>query len=636
MKGIMVTLLTFLMTGIVVGQQDSSFSGQFGPRNETPQQTELGATGNRAPGGSPQTNPFAAKANTSSQIDPNFVRPMEVPVSPDLLNALKAGKELQAPISASDPISGVTRGPEYVSGISLTTSENEDKQLQRHRVWAQPQRRGSDKEALVVKLSSNDLLALENRRLSLDIPESERGRYSKVYFSYDNPAAAASPTPDNRGAFGGSVAGNNRSTNFNSRPTDFSSRPTDFNSRQTTFNDGSQTERPSPLVQNPGPVEPGEVDFMGPFLPEAEIARNRAQKTWDPPQRQNVQNTPQWDRFANQGNQTNPAVDPLRNQSGLGGYDYDAARERSRKELAAKKEQERRDEQNAREQEQQAFLAQGRENQRILERRRQEELDAAQKRLATLQYRQPRQNERQESSQWPSRNQRSDNSAQINSQPTGRLTYDEQMTLWNAENLRREKEANERAMAKEIADRDDEIAYLRYQNSLRTQPVNNVNQGRSEITPPSGYAWQGSGQRNNPMQQTFNGYADNGQHRRATGRIAGTVVGPVVEQQQPPRNRLASLDTDGIADRDIVLGKGNEKLTTSIAGPNGIPTNSEFSDDQGNNATQVDENKSARLIYFLLLCSLGLNVYLALISRSFYVRYSELADELRETFTATS
>ncbi len=40
-------------------------------------------------------------------------------------------------------------------------------------------------------------------------------------------------------------------------------------------------------------------------------------------------------------------------------------------------------------------------------------------------------------------------------------------------------------------------------------------------------------------------------------------------------------------------------------------------------------------LWFLLLCSLGLNLYLGWISRGFYVRYHELADELRDTFSAT-
>lgn len=48
-----------------------------------------------------------------------------------------------------------------------------------------------------------------------------------------------------------------------------------------------------------------------------------------------------------------------------------------------------------------------------------------------------------------------------------------------------------------------------------------------------------------------------------------------------------------------------------------------------------DLAKANTFLLFMLLCSIGLNVYLGLIARSFYMRYAELADELRETFTAT-
>lgn len=42
-----------------------------------------------------------------------------------------------------------------------------------------------------------------------------------------------------------------------------------------------------------------------------------------------------------------------------------------------------------------------------------------------------------------------------------------------------------------------------------------------------------------------------------------------------------------------------------------------------------------RLLWFMMLCSVGLNFYLAMLSRGFYVRYEELADEIRETFTSS-
>jgi len=46
-------------------------------------------------------------------------------------------------------------------------------------------------------------------------------------------------------------------------------------------------------------------------------------------------------------------------------------------------------------------------------------------------------------------------------------------------------------------------------------------------------------------------------------------------------------------------------------------------------------DKLVRALWFIALLSIGMNMYLALLARSFYSRYNELADELRETFTAS-
>lgn len=48
------------------------------------------------------------------------------------------------------------------------------------------------------------------------------------------------------------------------------------------------------------------------------------------------------------------------------------------------------------------------------------------------------------------------------------------------------------------------------------------------------------------------------------------------------------------------------------------------------------QNSWNLLMFLMLLCSVGLNLYLWAISRGFYLRYQELADELRETFTVTA
>ncbi len=46
-----------------------------------------------------------------------------------------------------------------------------------------------------------------------------------------------------------------------------------------------------------------------------------------------------------------------------------------------------------------------------------------------------------------------------------------------------------------------------------------------------------------------------------------------------------------------------------------------------------DANRKNAFLFFWLMCSIGLNIYLGWISRGFYVRYRELAEELRETFS---
>jgi len=52
--------------------------------------------------------------------------------------------------------------------------------------------------------------------------------------------------------------------------------------------------------------------------------------------------------------------------------------------------------------------------------------------------------------------------------------------------------------------------------------------------------------------------------------------------------------------------------------------------------SSAGDGRMLRLMWLLLLISLGANFYLAMLSRSFYTQYEELADELRETFSTSS
>jgi hypothetical protein len=143
-----------------------------------------------------------------------------------------------------------------------------------------------------------------------------------------------------------------------------------------------------------------------------------------------------------------------------------------------------------------------------------------------------------------------------------------------------------------------------------------------------------------------------------SGPVAGTVYQPTGPVLARP-DRYASRNTDDIIGNPFANGQtpargqvnttlpvptsSVSKYAASLPGPTtpnggiGSPTNKVPGNQLGGDAQseQRKEKRTEGFIYFMLLCSLGLNVYLSLISRGFYVRYNELADELRETFTAT-
>ena len=587
MNGIMVTLLTFMMTGIVVGQQDSSFGGQksFGPRQTTNSQAS--------------SIPTAAqpKSNSSlAQIDPNLVRPMELTVDQKAVQGLKNGGYMRSPIQGEDQISGEKRGAEYISEISLTTPANEFKQLQVRQVWGAPRKLEDEPgEVLLVTLSDVDLLALDEKKLSLQIDPANRGRFSKVYFRYEQPTQVATrPAPRNTTGF---------QSNTNTRP----------------------TGQPVPLVQNPGPdPEPGDRDYMGPSLPQFATGQ---------------QNNPAaWNQQANQGNQTNPAFDLNRNIGPTRGNQFGAGGNQNGFVNPDETELERFDrEQRELNQQKNNDLQATLNAQRIarLKREQQEAWDKEEAERRQIRFAKWQQEEydrklaeqaaKQNTNQWNPR--ATDNPSQMGSIANVPRTYQERQEHWDGDQkLRLENEwlAKERVRSEQLL--ADKEAKIRYLESLRTQRPSDYVSTRDPITPQN---------YNQPSGQTSPGPV------RGTIHYPNRVTGPIVQGQTP--ERYASLGTgipNTINNGVDSIRLAREKLTASIPGSlrmtNGqTKTGLEGVDGQGDKVLVVDDKRSERLIYFLLLCSLGLNAYLGLISRSFYVRYNELADELRETFTVT-
>ncbi len=96
----------------------------------------------------------------------------------------------------------------------------------------------------------------------------------------------------------------------------------------------------------------------------------------------------------------------------------------------------------------------------------------------------------------------------------------------------------------------------------------------------------------------------------------------------PNRQRTAMLPKPGVGGLSMSI-PFPEKTNAADNSNNQEPTTLQA---KSNNVTE----KTNGLLWFMLFCSLGINLYLWWISRSFYVRYNELADELRETFTSSS
>jgi hypothetical protein len=91
------------------------------------------------------------------------------------------------------------------------------------------------------------------------------------------------------------------------------------------------------------------------------------------------------------------------------------------------------------------------------------------------------------------------------------------------------------------------------------------------------------------------------------------------------RNLLASTRDTLASTRQLPM--------AAIPGAANDPALSAFRDTATPTAALEDANRKNAFLFFWLLCSIGLNIYLGWISRGFYVRYRELAEELRETFS---
>ena len=117
------------------------------------------------------------------------------------------------------------------------------------------------------------------------------------------------------------------------------------------------------------------------------------------------------------------------------------------------------------------------------------------------------------------------------------------------------------------------------------------------------------------------------------GRVKSLVPNTLGGDLAAPRGlRLASTGTNTGYDG---LNGGAPILDINGYGQRGRGTRNASS--FGNETTSgASDGRMLRLMWLLLLISLGANFYLAMLARSFYTQYEELADELRETFSTSN
>ena len=566
MKGIMVTLLMFLTTGIVVGQQSNSSSNSFN------------------------------SGSSSTQND--LLKPLEIGVSADAIRAIREGKVLVSKIEPVDPATGEKLHRNVISGVSLFQEGKNLNTLSKTSV------RGTDNGDGVLRfgLTEAHLNALDNNQLKMDFGASQRGKYQEieVFFVPQNQNR-------NTGVTGGGNAFNtNRPTPPNPDNNRSSSGQFGFGPRGNRAN--TSTTAFTPVIPLPAPAEPGDTNFMGPTLPTA--------GNWSPPNQQTQRNpafTPtRRNEFANNrnNNQNNdPWSFPDRNDSG---FQNNTVR-----------------------------------NQQV---DRQSEFDEMKARWAAEKQKLDYENmvlrleaeklkQEEDERRWAQQNQFANHQSRTPLMPTlngpseferlrmsreartpEEIAYNNMM--WELERKAEQLESQEASLSRKtnlLEFKEDQLDATMRELARNTAPLGNqvlrTNMPQN-VSPNYDRSYQ------NEFGDHF--YPQN------------NLTGPVIERSQNPNNtrrnvgapdngfRPPSDNRDITAPRVAANTKGIKDYTTSIPGSGSTSKSTSNRDDRVNG-----------FVLFLLLCSLGSNFYLAFISRGFYVRYHELADELRETFSTT-
>jgi hypothetical protein len=663
MNGIMVPLLILVMTGNVIGQQTNS--------------SQFTTGGNQS---SSVFNDGGSPSNPPGQYARSQIKPFDLFVDQNAIDGLRnqPGAVLRSRIEAIDPNTNQALDLAVINAITLSHKRNENMGVQKSRIIIGE---SDGQGGLLFGLNDADLNSLADTKLSFEFSESDRGQFQTASFYYIEPQSTGIQVRDNNSNV-------NAQTGFSPSPDE---TPSDrFN--QTNF--PSITDRNNSALPSPGP-EPGEQDFVGPVLPTnfnaqpmAPIRSPNSFDSWNATR--NASNTNPAFQPSTQDSTSFPVNS---NNNGFGTVDLNQMRLKNQQEANTRYQEQARRDQIARDKAQarQADLK-WRQDQEDRQAQRDEiarlNRNSSQGGLDQSVWQNP--NATRTPAPTGTLNQGNSRLAPLNNFRLTQQEIDERQELIDLAAKIDSAEEFLRLQKRDIALREarlkreqDNFDQQKYLESLKTQDVHDI--APKNYIPSSSVA----GNRTVPTQNypnmpdRFASKETSGAFTRPTDslrfinpssaefakRIRNAVrlssssfpelsesefaarLAKVPNKLTNPSGMIDRLDADYEANitavaidliNDVlnselgIIPTLNDTMGASINGPSNAAGRNNKSTIGSSKLIASDATDPAvKFTYLMLLCSLGMNVYLVIISRGFYVRYQELADELRDTFSTT-
>ena len=283
MKGLMVSLIIVLLAGsstiLTAGQQDAagvesrlklqpSVASPFdrpGPDESddevawpTPTSVSRGSTNTSQTFGDRQLRAPAPESGLDKDIR------FDVKVNQNAIEQLKQGRKVFSPVEVRDQTTNAALHPSVVSDIALFLDDNAGRQdLKGIRLDPQPMEPGST--TLTFEIPEQQLDRIEQDAFLFNVPDGLRGKFDRVEFVKGPAGSHELPTGLTGGPRGSGIGFGNPDSN-NRFVTNQADR----------FKSPDETQRWNLNTPQPGPgALPGDRDFIGPVIDPVDLQANR-------------------------------------------------------------------------------------------------------------------------------------------------------------------------------------------------------------------------------------------------------------------------------------------------------------------------------------------------------------------------